>query len=167
MKVGRLKGLSFAVQVVRRGRGFYASGVDSGGRWRCTGCGRGLEIFRGLQQELGWKGHRHWRRAKVLGLVAYGLIECQRERLKLSFYQCRQRLIAGKLSLDLSPLFGAGGGRVSPDSNPPPLPHFQPLLPYPAVLRATELDTRSFHPTPRHGVAGRQGLARFIWSKHL
>ncbi|GIW26506.1 MAG: hypothetical protein KatS3mg069_2773 [Meiothermus sp.] len=39
------------------------------------------EIFRGLQQELGWVGHRHWRRAKLLahlalGLVAYGLIEC-------------------------------------------------------------------------------------------
>ncbi|MCL6569650.1 MAG: IS701 family transposase, partial [Meiothermus silvanus] len=67
------------------------------------------EVFRGLQQELGWRGHRHWRRAKVLGhlalgLVAYGLIECQRERLKLSFYQCRRKLIAGKLTLDLSPL---------------------------------------------------------------
>lgn len=113
VKVGHLKGLSFTVQVVRRGRGFYASsGVDSEGKrtvevyrlWQ------GIEeIFRGLQQELGWKGHRHWRRAKVLGhlalgLVAYGLIECQRERLKSSFYQCRRRLIAGKLSLDLSPL---------------------------------------------------------------
>ena len=67
------------------------------------------EIFRGLQQELGWTGHRHWRRGKLLahlalGLVAYGLIERQREGLGLSFYQCRRRLIAGKLSLDLSPL---------------------------------------------------------------
>jgi putative transposase len=64
------------------------------------------EIFRGLQQELGWTGHRHWRRARLLahlalGLVAYGLIERQREGLGLSFYQCRRRLIAGKLSLDL------------------------------------------------------------------
>jgi hypothetical protein len=44
------------------------------------------EIFRGLQQELGWTGHRHWRRARLLahlalGLVAYGLIERQREGL--------------------------------------------------------------------------------------
>ena len=67
------------------------------------------EIFRGLQQELGWTGHRRWRRAWLLahlalGLVAYGLIEGQRERLKLSFYQCRRRLIAGKQGLDLSPL---------------------------------------------------------------
>jgi len=67
------------------------------------------EIFRGLQRELGWTGHRHWRRARLLahlalGLVAYGRIERQREGLGLSFYQCRRRLIAGKLSLDLSPL---------------------------------------------------------------
>lgn len=67
------------------------------------------EIFRGLQQELGWTGHRHWRRAKLLGhlalgLVAYGLMERQREELGLSFYQCRRKLIAGKLRLDLSPL---------------------------------------------------------------
>jgi len=57
--------------------------------------------LQGLTRELGWTGHRHWRRARLLahlalGLVAYGLIECQRERLKLSFYQCRRRLIAGK-----------------------------------------------------------------------
>lgn len=74
MKVGHLKGLSFAVQVVRRGRGFYASsGVDSEGKrtvevYRLR---QGIEeIFQGLQQELGWKGHRHWRRAKVLGHLA-------------------------------------------------------------------------------------------------
>lgn len=36
--------------------------------------------------------------------MAYGLIERQREGLGLSFYQCRRRLIAGKLSPDLSPL---------------------------------------------------------------
>ncbi|GLV48870.1 hypothetical protein TJA_19730 [Thermus sp. LT1-2-5] len=62
------------------------------------------EIFRGLQQELGWVGHRHWRRAKLLahlalGLVAYGLMEGQRERLKLSFYQCRRRRMAGRYAL--------------------------------------------------------------------
>jgi putative transposase len=57
------------------------------------------EIFRGLQQELGWTGHRHWRRARLLahlalGLVAYGLIERQREGLGLSFYQCRRRVVS-------------------------------------------------------------------------
>jgi hypothetical protein len=69
---------------------------------------------RGFKQDLGWF------RASVDGVVepvcwpmamasaevgwAYGLIERQREGLGLSFYQCRRRLIAGKLSLDLSPL---------------------------------------------------------------
>ena len=32
------------------------------------------EIFRGLKQELGWMGHRHWRRGKVLGHLALGLV---------------------------------------------------------------------------------------------
>jgi hypothetical protein len=113
VKAGRLRGLTFAVGVLKRGGKFY--GTDREGWW-----GVGMreiyqlrqaieEIFRGLQQELGWTGHRHWRRARLLahlalGLVAYGLIERQREGLGLSFYQCRRRLIAGKLSLDLSPL---------------------------------------------------------------
>lgn len=40
VKVGHLKGLSFTVQVVRRGRGFYASsGVDSEGK-------RTVEVYR-------------------------------------------------------------------------------------------------------------------------
>ncbi|WP_233498340.1 hypothetical protein, partial [Meiothermus sp. QL-1] len=34
-------------------------------------------------------------------------IELQRERLKLSFYQCRRKLMVGKLALDLSPLEAA------------------------------------------------------------
>jgi hypothetical protein len=113
VKAGRLRGLTFAVGVLKRGGKFY--GTDREEWW-----GVGMrkiyrlrqaieEIFRGLQQELGWTGHRHWRRARLLahlalGLVAYGLIERQREGLGLSFYQCRRRLIAGKLSLDLSPL---------------------------------------------------------------
>jgi putative transposase len=113
VKAGRLRGLTFAVGVLKRGGKFY--GTDRESWW-----GVGMreiyrlrqameEIFRGLQQELGWTGHRHWRRARLLahlalGLVAYGLIERQREGLGLSFYQCRRRLIAGKLSLDLSPL---------------------------------------------------------------
>lgn len=67
------------------------------------------EMFRGLQQELGWVGHRHRKRVRLLahlalGMVAYGLIELQRERLKLSFYQCRRKLMAETLTLDLSPL---------------------------------------------------------------
>lgn len=38
------------------------------------------EIFRGLQQELGWVGHRHRTRVRLLahlalGMVAYGLVE--------------------------------------------------------------------------------------------
>lgn len=95
MKTGRLRGLAFAV------------GVEMKGIYRLRQAME--EIFRRLQQELGWTGHRHWRRAKLLahlalGLVVYGLIECQRERLKLSFYPCRRRPIAGKLSLDWSPL---------------------------------------------------------------
>ena len=49
-------------------------------------------------------GRANIARGVLLGLVAYGLIERQREGLGLSFYQCRRRLIAGKLSLDLSPL---------------------------------------------------------------
>ena len=123
VKTGRLRGLTFAVGVLKRGGKFY--GTDREGWWD-SGMREVYrmrqaieEIFRGLQQELGWRGHRHWRRAKLLahlalGLVAYGLIERQREGLGLSFYQCRRRLIAGKLSLDLSPLLPAGGGRVSP-----------------------------------------------------
>ena len=34
------------------------------------------EIFRGLQQELGWRGHRHWRRARLLARLAMGLVFC-------------------------------------------------------------------------------------------
>jgi putative transposase len=68
------------------------------------------EIFRALQQELGWTGHRHWRRARLLahlalGLEAKGHIDRgSAEGLRLSFYQCRRRLIAGKLSLDFEPI---------------------------------------------------------------
>jgi putative transposase len=102
-----------AVGVLKRGGKFYGTDRE---RWWGVGMREIYrlrqaieEIFRGLQQELGWTGHRHWRRARLLahlalGLVAYGLIERQREGLGLSFYQCRRRLIAGKLSLDLSPL---------------------------------------------------------------
>ena len=105
--------LAFAAGVLKRGGKFY--GTDREGWWD-SGMREVYrmrqaieEIFRGLQQELGWTGHRHWRRGKLLahlalGLVAYGLIERQREGLGLCFYGCRRRLIAGKLSLDLSPL---------------------------------------------------------------
>lgn len=119
VKTGRLRGLTFAVGVFKGGGKFY--GTDREGWWN-SGM-RGVyrlrqaieEIFRGLQQELGWRGHRHWRRAKLLahlalGLLAYGLIERQREGLGLSFYQCRRKLIAGRLQLDLSPLLSATAG---------------------------------------------------------
>ena len=110
---GGFGGCTFAGGGRKRGGKFY--GTDREGWWD-SGMREVYrmrqaieEIFRGLQQELGWTGHRHWRRGKLLahlalGLVAYGLIERQREGLGLSFYQCRRRLIAGKLSLDLSPL---------------------------------------------------------------
>ncbi len=102
MKVGCLRGLTFPVQVVRRWRKFYAT--DQVG-WE----GRRVvqvyrlrqaieEIYRGLQQELGWVGHRHRTRVRLLAHLALrralvrrsGLWvgELQRERLKLSFYQC-------------------------------------------------------------------------------
>jgi hypothetical protein len=85
VKMGRLRGLTFPVQVVRQWRKFYAT------------------------DQVGWVGHRHRTRVRLLahlalGMVTYGLIELQRERLKLSFYQCRRKLMAGKLTLDLSPL---------------------------------------------------------------
>ncbi|GAA6736374.1 transposase [Thermus oshimai] len=118
VKAGRLRGLSFAVGVLKHGGKFY--GTNRAGWWgmkmkEVYRIRQGIEeMFRGLQQELGWTGHRHWRRAKLLahlalGLVVYGLIECQREGLGLSFYQCRRRLIAGKLKLDLSPLLSVQG----------------------------------------------------------
>lgn len=118
VKAGRLRGLPFAVGVLRRGGKFY--GTDREGWWgeRMREVYRLRqaieEVFRGLQGELGWRGHRHWRRAKLLahlalGLVAYGLMEVQREGLGLSFYQCRRKLIAGKLRLDLSPLLSIQG----------------------------------------------------------
>ncbi len=111
VKVGRLRGLTFPVQVVRRWRKFYAT--DQVG-WEGR---RVVQVYRlrqaiGLQQELGWVGHRHRTRVRLLahlalGMVAYGLVELQRERLKLSFYQCRRKRMAGKLTLDLSPLEAA------------------------------------------------------------
>lgn len=69
------------------------------------------EVFRGLQQELGWQGHRHHKRDKLaahlaLGLLSYALIEFHRTRpkKKLTFYQYRRKLISGTISPDLSPL---------------------------------------------------------------
>lgn len=126
VKVGRLRGLTFPVQVVRRWRKFYMTDqVGWEGRrvvevYRLrqaiaalpVGQTRFEEIFRGLQQELSWVGHRHRKRVRLLahlalGMVAYGLIELQRERLKLSFYQCRRKLMVGTLTLDLSSLEAA------------------------------------------------------------
>jgi len=92
------------------GGSFVTEGVQprrhGGARWVKAGAihrlRRAIEgIFRGLQRELGWTGHRHWRRARPL---ACGRIERRRAGLGLSFYRCRRGLIAGKLSLDLSPL---------------------------------------------------------------
>ncbi len=86
--VSRRQGGAHWVKVVRRWRKFYAT------------------------NQVGWVGHRHRKRVRLLahlalGLVAYGLIELQREGLKLSFYQCRRKLMARTLTLDLSPLEAA------------------------------------------------------------
>lgn len=64
---------------LRQGIGASSSGEHPG------------EVFRGLKQELGWVGHRHWPRGKVLGhlalgVVAHGLIEEMAHQLRLSFY---------------------------------------------------------------------------------
>lgn len=67
------------------------------------------EAFRGLQQELGWQGHRHHKRDKLathlaLGLLSYALIEFHRPRHKMTFYQYRRKLISGSITPDLSPI---------------------------------------------------------------
>ena len=69
------------------------------------------EVFPGLQQELGWQGHRHHKRDKLtahlaLGFLSYALIEFHRTRLKhpMTFYQYRRKLISGSITPDLSPL---------------------------------------------------------------
>jgi putative transposase len=69
------------------------------------------EAFRGLQQELGWQGHRHHKREKLaahlaLGFLSYALIEFHRTRPnhKMTFYQYRRKLISGSITPDLSPL---------------------------------------------------------------
>ena len=67
------------------------------------------EAFRGLQQELGWQGHRHHKRYKLaahlaLGFLSYALIEFHRLRHKMTFYQYRRKLISGSIAPDLTPL---------------------------------------------------------------
>lgn len=136
VKVGRLRGLGFAVQVVRRGKKFYASSrVGWEGR-RVVEAYRmrqGVEeIFRGLKQELGWVGplvhgrkpvpkgivHRHRRRGRLLvhlalGLVAYGLIE-----LLLSPNEVRG-VAAGAVQVEFLPVSAKTDGReANPGSEP-------------------------------------------------
>lgn len=67
------------------------------------------ELFRGLQQELGWQGHRNHKRGKLaahlaLGLLAYVMIEFHGPKHKMTFYQYRRKLICGTITPDLSPL---------------------------------------------------------------
>mgnify|MGYP003859753153 CR=1 FL=1 len=70
------------------------------------------EIFRGLQQELGWTGHRHWRRGKLLahlalGLVAYALLS---GRMPWDEGATELRVLATKMSGQLVPLDAAHAG---------------------------------------------------------
>jgi len=67
------------------------------------------EVFRGLQQELSWQGHRHHKPDKLaahlaLGFLSFALIEFHRPLHKLTFYQYRRKLISGAITPDLSPL---------------------------------------------------------------
>jgi hypothetical protein len=110
-KVGKLRGLGFLVKVIRRGDRYFATNALKLSTKQALDAYRIRpqieEVFRGLQQELGWQGHRHHKRKPLethlaLGLLAYALIELSRG--KLSFYQYRRKLISGKLKPDLSPL---------------------------------------------------------------
>jgi hypothetical protein len=115
VKEGKLKGLGFLVKVLRRGNFYLCTNAVKLSKHQM------LEIyavrpnieetFRGLQQELGWQGHRHHKRQKLaahlaLGFLSYALIEFHRPQQKMTFYQYRRKLISGSITPDLSPLAG-------------------------------------------------------------
>lgn len=67
------------------------------------------ELFGGLQQELGWQGHRHHKRDQLtahpaLGFLGYALIEFHHPKHKMTAYQYRHKLLSGSITPDLSPL---------------------------------------------------------------
>ena len=102
-KVGKCRGLSFELKIVRRGKKFFASNdlQLSDKQIIATYKQRQAieEVFRGLKQNLGWQGFRYRTRQTVeahlsLGLLAYALIEIARSKLKLSFYKYHRSLIS-------------------------------------------------------------------------
>ncbi len=115
VKKGKLKGLGLLVKVLRRGNFYLATNAVRLSKEHLLKAYKLRssieEAFRGLQQELGWQGHRHHRDKLAahlaLGLLSHALIEFHRTRQtgqKLTFYQYRRKLISGSLTPDLSPL---------------------------------------------------------------
>lgn len=115
VKEGKLKGLGFLVKVLRRGNFYLCTNATELPKHQILEIYRIRpnieEAFRGLQQELGWQGHRHHKREKLaahlaLGFLSYALIEFHRSRSnhKMTFYQYRRKLISGAIPPDLSPL---------------------------------------------------------------
>ena len=115
VKEGKLRGIGFLVKVVRRGRYYLCTNalrLSKEQVWRYYRLRCNIEeVFRGLQQELGWQGQRHHKREKLaahlaLGLLSYALIEYHRHQpgCNLTFYPYRRKLISGSITPDLSPL---------------------------------------------------------------
>jgi hypothetical protein len=113
VKEGKLNELRFLVKVLRRGNFYLATNAIKLSKEQMLTIYRIRpnieEVFRGLQQELGWQGHRHHKRDKLaahlaLGLLCFALIEFHRPKLKMTFYQYRRKLISGAITPDLSPL---------------------------------------------------------------
>ncbi|GIW24532.1 MAG: transposase [Meiothermus sp.] len=120
VKEGKLKGIGFLVKVLRRGNFYLCTNAVKLSRHQMleTYAIRSNieEAVRGLQQELGWQGHRHHKRDKLtahlaLGFLCYALIEFHRTRMKqpVTFYQYRRKLISGAITPDLSPLAQLAG----------------------------------------------------------
>jgi putative transposase len=112
--VGKLRGLDFEVIIFRQGRKYFCSSNTPLNRASIKTIykrrqGR-EEVFRCLEQELGWQGSRYRTRTTLtnhlaLGLAAFAVIESQRHSLNLSFYQLRRSLISGRIALpNLDPL---------------------------------------------------------------
>jgi hypothetical protein len=115
VKEGKLKGLGFWVKVLGRGNFYLATNALRLSKEQMLTAYKLRpnieEVFRGLQQELGWQGHRHHKRDKLaahlaLGFLSFALIEFLRTRPKqpVTFYQYRRKLISGQITPDLSPL---------------------------------------------------------------
>ncbi|WP_337867807.1 hypothetical protein [Meiothermus sp.] len=113
--LGKLKGLGFLVKVLPRGNFYLATNAVRLSKEQILAAYKlrpnTEELFRGLQQELGWQGHRHHKRDRLaahlaLGFLAYALIEFNRTRPKqtMTFYQHRRKLISYSITPDLSPL---------------------------------------------------------------